>query len=147
MDLKVKGVRVADNFLDAKRREIADRMRVLKAAVDEYHVLEKAAAALEDVGVSVPQRRGPGRPKGSRNKPRAAGATRARKSSNGRRRRSGGTRADQALKFVKDNPGITIPALAGKMKIKQNYLYRVLPGLEADGLVRRDGRNWHPKES
>jgi hypothetical protein len=141
---------MADNFLDVKRREIADRMRVLKDAVDEYHVLEKAAAALEDVGVSAPQRRGPGRPKGSRNKPRTAGATRttrARKSTNGRGRRSGGTRADQALKLVKDNPGITIPDLAGKMRIKQNYLYRVLPGLEADGLVRRDGRNWHPKES
>jgi ribosomal protein S25 len=146
---------VAD-FLDAKRREIADRMRELKAAVDEYHVLEKAAAALEDVGVTIPQRRGPGRPKGSRNKPRAAGATRStatrstatRKGGNGRRRRRrGGTRADQALKLVKANPGITIPELADRMKIKQNYLYRVLPGLEADGVVRREGRNWHPKGS
>jgi hypothetical protein len=139
---------VADNFLDAKRREIADRMRELKAAVDEYHVLEKAAAALEDVGVSIPQRRGPGRPKGSRNKPRAAGSTRStgtRTAANGRRRRRGGTRADQALKLVKANPGITIPELASKMKIKQNYLYRVLPTLEADGQVRREGRNWHPK--
>jgi hypothetical protein len=140
---------MADNFLDAKRREIADRMRELKASVDEYHVLEKAAAALEGVGVSVPQRRGPGRPKGSRNK-RATGATRStgtRRASNGRRRRRGGTRADQALKLVQANPGITIPDLAGRMKIKQNYLYRVLPGLEADGLVRREGRNWHPKGS
>jgi ribosomal protein S25 len=147
----MKGVGVAD-FLDAKRREIADRMRELRAAVDEYHVLEKAAAALEDVGVSLPTRRGPGRPKGSRNKSttRAASAPRssgARKSKNGRRRRSGGTRADQALKLVKANPGITIPELAGKMKIKQNYLYRVLPGLEKDGLIKREGRNWHPKES
>jgi ribosomal protein S25 len=140
---------VAD-FLDAKRREIADRMRELKAAVDEYHVLEKAAAALEDVGVTIPQRRGPGRPKGSRNKPRAAGATRStatRKGGTARRRRRGGTRADQALKLVKANPGITIPELADRMKIKQNYLYRVLPGLEADGVVRREGRNWHPKGS
>ena len=29
------------------------------------------------------------------------------------------------------------------MGIKQNYLYRVLPGLEQDGLVRKDGRGWH----
>jgi hypothetical protein len=146
----MKGVGVADNFLDSKRREIADRMRDLKAAVDEYHVLEKAAAALEEVGVSLPQRRGPGRPKGSRNKPRTARATRSpgtRSAANGRRRRRGGTRADQTLKLVKANPGITIPDLARKMKIKQNYLYRVLPGLEADGLVRREGRSWHPKES
>jgi DNA-binding HxlR family transcriptional regulator len=31
------------------------------------------------------------------------------------------------------------------MGIKQNYLYRVLPGLEQDGLVRKEGRGWHPK--
>jgi hypothetical protein len=29
------------------------------------------------------------------------------------------------------------------MGIKQNYLYRVLPGLEQDGLVRKEGRGWH----
>ena len=33
------------------------------------------------------------------------------------------------------------------MGIKQNYLYRVLPGLAEDGLVAKDGRGWHPKEA
>ena len=31
------------------------------------------------------------------------------------------------------------------MGIKQNYLYRVLPGLEKDGKVVKQGRGWHPK--
>jgi hypothetical protein len=31
------------------------------------------------------------------------------------------------------------------MGIKQNYLYRVLPGLAEDGLVVKDGRGWKPK--
>ena len=31
------------------------------------------------------------------------------------------------------------------MGIKQNYLYRVLPGLASDGLVEKDGRGWRPK--
>ena len=44
-------------------------------------------------------------------------------------------------------PGITIPELAEKMGIKQNYLYRVLPGLAEDGLVTKDGRGWHPKDA
>lgn len=123
-------------------------MRELKAAVDEYHVLERAAAALEGVGVSVPARRGPGRPKGSKNKPRAASATKATgakaaPAKRGRRKGSG-TRAAQAQRLVKANPGITIPELAKKMGIKQNYLYRVLPTLEEQGRVRREGRNWHP---
>jgi hypothetical protein len=30
------------------------------------------------------------------------------------------------------------------MGIKQNYLYRVLPGLEQDGKITRKGRGWHP---
>ena len=132
------------DFLDAKRREIADRMRELRAAVEEYHVLEKAAAALEGVGVNVPTRRGPGRPKGSKTKPRPATAAKATGAKRGRRKGSG-TRAAQAHKLVKANPGITIPELAKKMKIKQNYLYRVLPSLERDGLVRKEGRGWHPK--
>jgi hypothetical protein len=33
------------------------------------------------------------------------------------------------------------------MNIKQNYLYRVLPGLAKDGLVAKDGRGWKPKNA
>jgi DNA-binding IscR family transcriptional regulator len=47
---------------------------------------------------------------------------------------------------VKAHPGITVPEIAEKMGIKQNYLYRVLPGLAQDGLVVKDGRGWKPKD-
>jgi DNA-binding MarR family transcriptional regulator len=43
-----------------------------------------------------------------------------------------------------DNPGITIPEIAAKMGIKQNYLSRVLPGLVEAGHVTKKGRGWHP---
>ena len=43
------------------------------------------------------------------------------------RRKGSGTRAAQALSFVQAQAGITIPELAARMGIKQNYLYRVLP--------------------
>jgi hypothetical protein len=33
------------------------------------------------------------------------------------------------------------------MGIKQNYLYRVLPGLESEGKVSKSGRGWHPKKA
>jgi hypothetical protein len=61
------------------------------------------------------------------------------------RRKGSGTRAGEALTFVQGQPGITIPELAAKMGIKQNYLYRVLPGLEQDGKLEKKGRGWHPK--
>jgi hypothetical protein len=31
------------------------------------------------------------------------------------------------------------------MGIKQNYLYRVLPGLQTEGKVRKQGRGWHAR--
>ena len=62
-----------------------------------------------------------------------------------RRRKGSGTRAAEALSFVQGQPGITIPELAVKMGIKQNYLYRVLPGLEQENKVAKQGRGWHPK--
>ena len=61
------------------------------------------------------------------------------------RRKGSGTRAAQALSFVQGQPGITIPELAAKMDIKQNYLYRVLPSLEQEGKLEKKGRGWQPK--
>ncbi len=54
------------------------------------------------------------------------------------------SRASQAYELVKESPGITIPELAAKMGVRQNSLYRVLPALELDGKVSKQGRGWHP---
>jgi hypothetical protein len=152
------------DFLDEKRQEIAQRLKELKPAVDEYSRLEAAAAALQGVGGSsattatattTTRRRGPGRPRGSVNRKAAAAtpaAPKATRKKAGRpagrragRRKGSGTRAAEALSFVQGQPGITIPELAAKMGIKQNYLYRVLPGLEQENKVQKQGRGWHPK--
>jgi hypothetical protein len=87
---------------------------------------------------ATPARRGrpPGRPPG---RPAGSGGT-ARKAG---RRKGSGTRAAQALSIVSEQPGVTIPELAARMGIKQNYLYRVLPGLEQEGKVKKQGRGWH----
>ena len=145
-----------NDFLDEKRREIADRLVELKPFVDEYQRLESAVQALDGLNGSssasrstsrtATRRRGPGRPRGSG---RTAAARAAPTSTTpGTRRRAGrrkgsGTRAAQTLTFVTEQPGITIPELAAKMGIKQNYLYRVLPGLEQEGKVSKQGRGWH----
>ena len=42
-----------------------------------------------------------------------------------------------------EKPGITIPELADAMGIKQNYLYRVMPGSPKTGKVTKSGRGWH----
>lgn len=119
------------DFLDEKRREIQQRLKELRPLVEEAQRLEAALRALDGVnggGASQPARAtrrtrssggGPGRPKGS------------------------GQRSKQALELVRGTPGITIPEIAERMGIQQNYLYRVLPGLQKDGLVRKEGRGWH----
>ena len=105
---------------------------------------------------ATPRRRGPGRPRGSVNRTTKATSTKATgRKKPGRppgrpkgrvgRRKGSGTRAAQALSFVQGQPGITIPELAAKMNIKQNYLYRVLPGLEQENRVEKKGRGWYPK--
>ena len=58
-----------------------------------------------------------------------------------------GTRAKEALALVKQQPGITIPELAEKMGIKQNYLYRVMPTLAGEGQVTKKDKGWHPAAS
>ena len=128
------------DFLDVKRREIADRLRELKPLVEEYHRLEAAAAALEGVKPSGPPAAGPAAP-------RKSGASKSNGTGKRGRPKGSGNRSKQALELVKSKPGITIPELADAMGIKQNYLYRVLPGLEKDKLVRKEGRGWHARDA
>ena len=120
------------NFLDEKRKEIDARLRELRPLVDEYQRLEKASAALAEVG------------NGSQSP-----ARRRRGSGAGGRRRRGrprgsGTRSVQALELVRARPGITISELADAMSIKANYLYRVMPTLESEGQVKKRDKGWHP---
>lgn len=142
------------DFLDEKRREIDERLSELRPFVDEYSRLEAASAALAGVKGAAPaapartRTRSAGSRKTKARGTKAAPARRsARRASGARagRRRGSGTRSAEALAFVAEQPGITIPELAAKMGIKQNYLYRVLPALEAENKVEKSGRGWLPK--
>jgi DNA invertase Pin-like site-specific DNA recombinase len=94
----------------------------------ELRRLRHALGSLTDRGQA---RRGPGRPRGSG----SATTTRRR----GRRR---GTRADQAVRLIKSNPGISAAEIAKKMRIQPNYLYRVLGDLQKEGRVKKSGRSY-----
>jgi sugar-specific transcriptional regulator TrmB len=113
------------DVLDQARSLIEDRIKELE---DERRKLERTLADI--TGGRVGRRR-PGRPRGSTT--RAAGRRRG-------RRRS--TRSDQAFKHVKANPGITASEIARKMRIKPNYVYRVMGDLQKQGRVRKQGRGY-----
>jgi CRP-like cAMP-binding protein len=124
------------DFLQEKKNEINARLKELKPLVEEFQRLEAAAAALSGVEASG---RGAA-PARSRSPRKASGSG----GGDGRRGRpkGSGTRAKEALELVRSRPGVTIPEIAEAMGIKQNYLYRVMPELQKDGLVRKEGRGW-----
>jgi len=130
------------DFLEEKKREIDARLKELRPLVDEYHRLEAAAAALE----GLPSSGGNASPPTTRRRSRTRSTTGQGTGRRGRPRGSG-TRSKQALELVRSRPGITIPEIAEAIGIQQNYLYRVLPALQKDGLVRKEGRGWHPREA
>lgn len=123
------------NHLDVAREALERTVRELE---DQLRQAEQALTALGGKAT----RRGPGRPRGSAKKSRgsSAGGGAPRR----RRKRRGGTRADQAVKLIEENPGIGASDVAKQMKIKPNYLYRVLGDLEKEGRVKKNGRQYHP---
>ena len=46
------------------------------------------------------------------------------------------------MRLIKANPGISASEVAKKMRIKPNYLYRVLGELEKEGRVKKSGRSY-----
>lgn len=118
---------------------MADRTEQIRKLIkDQLAELEKERKDLEEAlrklggrGRQAARRgRGPGRPPGSGRKQR--------------RRRKGGTRAEQAVKVVKANPGISAGDVAKELKIKPNYVYRVMSELVADKQVKKKGRGYYP---
>ena len=115
-----------------KTHEIRKLMQERLAELEkERKALEEALRNLGGKARSTARRgRGPGRPAGSGTKRR--------------RRRKGGTRAEQAAKIVKAKPGISAGDVAKELKIKPNYVYRVMSELVADKQVKKKGRGYYP---
>lgn len=122
----------ASKVLDQARGLIEERLKELN---EERKRLEHALSNLGG------KRRGPGRPPGSGRKAASASPTGGTR----RRRRRGGTRAEQTLKQLKENPGMSASEIAAKLKIKPNYMYRVMAELQKDGLVEKKGRQYYAK--
>ena len=162
------------DVLDEQHRQITERLKQLSPIVEEHRRLKAAAKALARIRRSavatVPtRRRKPGRASGTEattatptkkparskkvGRPASSGeattvatTTTATKRRVGRRKGSG-TRAAQTLALVKEQPGITIPELATKMGIKQTYLYRVLPALQKERKITKEGKGWYARGS
>ena len=106
---------------------------LLKESLSSLRSETKAVeGALSELDGKPAKKRAVGRPKGSGSKAKP-------------RRRSGKkTRTDEAVKLIEGKPGISASDIAKTMKIKPNYLYRVLGDLEKEGRVSKKGRQYFP---
>jgi sugar-specific transcriptional regulator TrmB len=125
------------NVLDEARELVQKRLADLD---EERSRLERA---LTELGGKT-AKRSPGRPRGSKKSTTVSSSSTTTAAPRKRRKRRGGTRADQAVSLIESQPGISASDVAKTMKIKPNYLYRVLGDLEKEGRVKKDGRQYYP---
>ena len=101
---------------------------------DERKRIERALSAINPPTTTGRRSgRGPGRPSAGSKKSASP------KSKGGRT-----TRADDAVRLVGEKPGISAAEIAKQLKIKPNYLYRVLGGLEKEKRIKKNGRQYFP---
>ena len=118
---------------------IEDARQIIERRLADLHDERlRLERALAELGGKI--KRSAGRPRGSASTsgPKPSGAPKK------RRRRKGGSRADQAVALITSKPGIGASDVAKAMKIKPNYLYQVLGDLEKEGQVKKDGRQYYP---
>src|SRR5690606_37291635 len=111
------------DFLSEKRDEIQSRLDELAPLIAEHERLKRALDALD--GVDPVGGRGAGRPTRS-GSGRSAG-----------RPRGSGERSRQALALLRQEPGLGAAEVARRIGVHPNYAYRILPGLEEQGLVEK----------
>jgi len=123
------------DFLEEKRREIQARLDELAEAVSEYERLKRALDALDGVtnaSTTAAARGG----RGGGGSGRGAG-----------RPRGSGERSRQALELIRREPGLGATDIARQIGVHPNYAYRILPGLEEQGLIEKRDRAWYPKDA
>ena len=114
---------------------VAQRMTELRPLVDEYRELEQVAQRLGVTPAAPADTPSPPRRR-RRARPSAANSARGRTRTNGRR--------DQLLEMVKARPGITVREIGSELGVDPTSLYRIVHRLEADGALRKRGRELLP---
>jgi hypothetical protein len=127
------------------KAQVDARIKELRPLHEEYLALVELKDKLGRTSGTATST-GNGRRRSRRGRP-AARTTSTRSTTTRRRRgrppKGGKTRADETLALIKANPGITVGDIAKRMKIRQNYLYRVTGQLQKAGSIRRRGGGFH----
>ncbi len=136
--------------MQAIQQQVQERLAELGELIDqlsrEADQLRKIAGLLEDTrgsaaATTVKPQRSPRRAPARRGSRATASAAKPAARTRGPR---AGNRGQQALELIAAKPGLTAAELAESMGMKRNYLYRVLPALQKDGKIAKEGTGYHP---
>ena len=124
--------------LQGLEKRVRDRMRELRPMLAEYQELEGVAKRL---GLDVDEESAEQRPARSRR----ASRTQRRVSPTRRPRARAGSRREQLLSLVQQNPGITVREAGQQLGVDGTSLYRVVRRLEEEGAVKKEGTHLQPQ--
>lgn len=97
----------------------------------------KAAAKAKGRPKATARPKAAASPKG---KPKAGATAKPARSDALGTREKGAQRREQILDLIRARPGITVPDLSGELGVDPPPLYRVVRKLQADGIVRKSGK-------
>ena len=115
---------------DDVRQRVERRIAELEPLVKEYEELRRIVAAID--GEAAETEHGSG-----------AAPPRRRLSHSGAGAGGHGARAADALTRIAAQPGVPVGELAAQMGIGTTYLYRLLPRLEREGKLRKEGKGYY----
>jgi len=135
-------IKTIQDQIHLRLAEVRDLIEPLSAELEQ---LTKMAASFD--GAALAAKPTPAPAPARTRAPRKAAAKSAAPAPTGAKRGrppGSGNRAQQAVAKITEQPGITASELAKSMGISPNYLYRVLPRLEKEAKVTKQGRGYHP---
>ena len=121
---------MSEGTVEEIRTRVEGRLKELEPYVDEYQRLQRVREAIGADAEAAPTSR--------RASPRRALRTA------GAGRPGHSARAEEAQKLIAKRPGVSVAELAQTMGIGPTYLYRLLPKLEREGKLRKEGKGYHP---
>jgi hypothetical protein len=110
------------------RRRVERRIAELEPLVQEYEELRRIVAAIDGEAAERGSGQAPPRRRLTPSGPGAGGHS---------------ARGEDALARIAAQPGVAVGELAAQMGIGTTYLYRLLPRLEREGRLRKEGKGYH----
>lgn len=136
------------NLVSDILKQVEGRIEELRPLVDEYEQLLRMREQLlgqgEETAAPEAAPSTPGRASSRRRNAEATAGERAPLPAQQAIDPAADVDAARVIVAIRERPGITAAALAERIGTGTPYLYRVLPQLQREGRIRKEGKGYHP---